>query len=99
MDSPPADSAIPPDALVAHAGFVRRLAFALLRDDSDADDASQDALARGLSAGPREPGAQRAWLATVVRNVARTLRRREGRLRARERAAARPGSAGSALDA
>src|SRR5438105_918611 len=75
MDSRPAAPSIPPDALLAHAEFVRRLAFALLRDDSDADDASQDALARGLSAGSREPGAQRARLATVVRNLARTLRR------------------------
>ncbi len=99
MARPSPDPAIPPDVLVAHAGFVRRLAFTLLRDDADADDAAQEALVRGLSTGPREGGARRAWLATVVRNVARRLRRGEGRHRARERASARLDRAESALDA
>ncbi len=98
MDRAPSSS-IPPDVLVAHAGFVRRIAFAILRDDADADDATQEALGRGLTAGPTEAGARRSWLGTVVRNQARRLLRRESRMAARERAVARPEATGDVVDA
>lgn len=97
MDRTPSSS-IPPDALVAHAGFVRRIAFAILHDDADADDATQATLARGLTTGPTDPGARRSWLSTVVRNQARRLMRRESRLASRERAAARPEATADVAD-
>src|SRR5262245_19025651 len=96
MAPEPADTAIPPDEVVAHAGFVRRIAFALLRDD--AADAAQEALATGLARGPSAPAARRSWLARVVRNVAAGLRRAGGRRARREREVARPESVVSTAD-
>ena len=90
--------AVPPDALVAHAGFVRGLAYAILRDDADADDATQEALVVGLASGPRDPAAARGWLAAVVRNVAYRFRRREARSETRERRASRAEAATSTVD-
>ncbi len=98
MDARPATPAVPPDEVVAHAGFVRRLAFALLRDDADADDAAQEALARALECGPAVPAARRSWLAAVVRNVAAGLRRDRTRRRRREALAARPEATSAAAD-
>lgn len=98
---PPATShpeAVPPDALVAHAGFVRGLAYAILRDDADADDATQEALVVGLASGPRDPAAARGWLAAVVRNVAYRFRRREARSETRERRASRAEAASATVD-
>lgn len=89
---------LPPDALVAHAAFVRRVAFAILRDDADADDATQEALATGLASGPRDPAAARGWLAAVVRNVALRLRRREARADAREQRASRREGTAATVD-
>lgn len=96
---PTSSSAVPPDALLAHAGFMRGLAFAILRDDADADDATQEALVAGLASGPRDPAAARSWLAAVVRNVAYRFRRRAARSDARERRASRAEASASTLDA
>src|SRR5262245_46572765 len=81
--------AIPPDELVAHAGFVRRIAYAILRDDADADDAAQETLAKAMTDGPRVPAARRSWLKAVVASVARGFQRGAGRRRSRERRASR----------
>ncbi len=94
----PSPATVPPDALVAHAGFVRGLAFAILRDDADADDATQEALVVGLASGPRDPAAARGWLAAVVRNVAYRFRRREARSETRERRASRAEAATATVD-
>jgi RNA polymerase sigma factor (sigma-70 family) len=78
---------------------VRRVAWAILRDDADADDVSQEALARGLVDGPKEPRARSSWLATVARNAARTWRRGRGRAQTRDRATSRPEATVSVADA
>jgi RNA polymerase sigma-70 factor (ECF subfamily) len=84
------DDAPPPADLLAHAGFVRRLAFHLLRDDADADDAAQETLARALARPPRAGPGVRAWLATVLRNIVRKEGRGASRRARREAAVARP---------
>lgn len=43
---------LPPDALLRHQDFVRRLARALLRDEHEADDAVQEVWLRALAALP-----------------------------------------------
>lgn len=64
------------ESLLQHDGFVRRVALAVVPDASTADDVVQETYLRvleGKGAGVRAP---RAWLATVARNVGRTLRLR-----------------------
>ncbi len=99
MNGEPRSPTIAPQALLEQAAFVRRLAFAILRNDADADDTAQDALARGLTNGPSDPGALRSWFAAVVRNLAHGLRRREARLGARERRASHREGSASVIDA
>ena len=70
MTDPAAPSAIPPDELLAHAGFVRSVARAILGNDADADDAVQETLVSALTAGPGVPAARRSWQGAVARNVA-----------------------------
>ncbi len=79
-----------PEALLAHADFVRALARSLLFEEADAEDVAQEAWLVSLRARPREIRRPRAWLATVVRNLARDLWRRERRRAVREESAARP---------
>lgn len=82
------------DALQRHAGFLRRLARALLADPAEAEDLVQDTWLVALRGGAR--GARpRAWLAAVARNLAHTRNRAGARRTARERAAARPDGAPS----
>ena len=77
------------EIFLAELEWVRRLAGALVRDPSLADDVAQDAWVAALAGpGPRG-GSVRAWLAAVTRNAARGLARRDGRRRDREPAAAR----------
>src|SRR5262245_65268913 len=90
--------AIPPEELVAHAGFVRRIAYAILRDDADADDAAQETLAKAMTDGPRVPAARRSWLAAVVASVARGFQRAGSRRHARERRASRAAATAAAVD-
>lgn len=85
MDLPP-----PSDGpLAGHAAAVRRLARGLVYDASLAEDVAQEAL--GVAA-RRPPAAGRswgAWLAGIVRNVARNRLRGERRRRSHETEAAR----------
>jgi RNA polymerase sigma factor (sigma-70 family) len=78
-----------PEVLLEHAGWVRRLAGRLLADAAAADDAAQEALVVALGGGPGDASQARPWLAAVLRNVVRHMRRATGRRDARERAVAR----------
>ena len=86
----PMPTPLPPDALLEHADFVRRLAWVLTRDDADADDVAQETLARAVARPPADGDRPRPWLAGVVRNVVSHLRRDRGRRDHRERAVGRP---------
>src|SRR5262245_52198262 len=79
-----------PEALLAHTGWMRRLARSLVRDDAQADDVVQDAMTAALRSPPRDAVALPAWLAATVRNAARQVWRGESRRAARETAGARP---------
>ena len=81
------------DDLMTHAGWLRRMATALLGDRDGADDAVQETLIAALQHPPRpEEGSVRGWFGTVVTNRvrqhARTDRRRQA---AFTRAAEQPG--------
>ena len=76
-----------PEALLSHARWVRALARSLVRDEQAADDLVQEAWLAALQRPPRQ--LSRGWLASVVRNAARSRWRRESRLAARERTASR----------
>lgn len=84
-DSLPLD----PDRLLDHVAWVRRLAALLIRDPGAADDAAQETLLVALDRGPRDRDRPRAWLSSIVRSIARRLRRSDERRAARERAVAR----------
>lgn len=78
-----------PETLLAHQAWMRRLAAGLVREAGEADDVVQEAWVAALEA--RGPiGDLGAWLATVVKNSARSLRRGGQRRAAREAASARP---------
>ncbi len=63
--------------LLAHRAWVRRVARALVLDESRADDLEQETWLRVLQGpAPRHP---RAWLGTLLRNAASNLRRGEQR--------------------
>ena len=78
-----------PDALLAHAGRLRRLARSLVLDRDLADDLTQETLLAALRTGPRDPGALWAWLSAVLGNLRRRAARGALRQRAREDAVAR----------
>ena len=75
------------DELLEHAGWTRALAVRLLGDGDDADDVVQETWLSALRVPPRRHGL-RPWLATVVRNLARSHGRRHARWRTRHRQAA-----------
>jgi RNA polymerase sigma factor (sigma-70 family) len=79
-----ASSSPPPsaDELLAHAGWLKRLARQLVRDGDVAEDAAQDAWASALRAPPAPERPPRPWMAEVLRNVVR-MRLRGERRRAR----------------
>jgi len=83
--------------LAGHAHALRRLARGLLFDPGQADDVVQRAWIEALRR--ERAGASRAWLAGVVRNLARQTRRDEARRAVREQLAARPEAEPSALEA
>ena len=68
-----------------HYGALRRLSRCLTRNATEADDLVQDTYVRAfLAADSYRPGTNlRAWLGTILRNIARNVRRDEGRARAR----------------
>jgi len=76
-----------PETLLAHAGFLRALACALLGDAQQAEDVVQEAFLAGLERPPSRADNLRGWLSAVVRNLARMRRRTEGRRTRRERIA------------
>jgi RNA polymerase sigma factor (sigma-70 family) len=78
---------VPIEELLSHAGWVRGLAFALVRDVSTADDLTQDAYVAALRSPPAATGNPRGWLKQVVLNVWRQ-RYRSNKARARREAAA-----------
>ncbi len=78
------------EELLAHAGWVRRLAAHLVADAGMADDVAQEVWAYALRSPPRDRRNLRAWLAAVVHNAARSLGRAERRRAEREAAVAPP---------
>ncbi|MBI3818036.1 MAG: sigma-70 family RNA polymerase sigma factor [Planctomycetes bacterium] len=84
-----ATDSIDKSALLAHDAFVRALARRLLQNDADADDAAQHVWHRALTAPPRAAASARAWIAAVLNNYVRDLRRSAARRKARENAGSR----------
>ncbi|MHC4954348.1 MAG: sigma-70 family RNA polymerase sigma factor, partial [Planctomycetota bacterium] len=82
------------EKLLQHRPFVRRLARSLVRDEARADDLVQETYLTAMRRPPRHEGALRAWLAAVVRNLARTANRAEYRRTKHERK--QPGEGGRA---
>jgi RNA polymerase sigma-70 factor (ECF subfamily) len=78
-----------PEHLLRETSWIRSLAGRLVEDPSLADDLTQETLLRALERPSRLPVAPRAWLAGVLRNVARQGRRSEGRRLEREGRASR----------
>ncbi len=78
--APLADPAFAADA-VAHLGHLRRTSLAITRDRAEAEDLVQDAYVRALSASKQfRPGTNlKAWLLTIVRNLASNRRRDRSR--------------------
>lgn len=77
------------DELLAHAGWLRRLATQLVRDDAAADDLVQDTWTIALERPRRDGVPLGPWLATVLRNRARQLGRAGARRKHREQVVAR----------
>ncbi|MEM8885589.1 MAG: sigma-70 family RNA polymerase sigma factor [Planctomycetota bacterium] len=77
-----------PEALISHAGFIRVVAQRLLLDDHEVDDVVQQTLLAALEKPPERE--VKPWLAAVASNLARMRRRTEGRVKRREKVAARP---------
>ena len=81
------------EELLAQMDWVRALARRLVADSELAADLEQSAWVAALERPPRMDGGEaglRGWLAAVMRNAARQLRRGEERRRAREAERARP---------
>ena len=76
--------AVGPDALLANAAWMRRLALALSGGEAEADDLVQEAYLAALRSPPDPARAARPWLAEVVRNAWRMRLRGERRRRTRE---------------
>jgi RNA polymerase sigma-70 factor (ECF subfamily) len=83
--TPPFDA----ERLLAHRDWIRALARTLVSDASRADDLAQEAWIAAHARPPRDVRNLRAWLAEVVRNLARTGARAESRRARREQFAAR----------
>jgi len=65
--------------LLAHAGWMRALAYGLLRDPGAADDVVQDATLAALLHAPAGDAELAPWLSRVVRNFVARRRRGEAR--------------------
>ena len=82
-------SPLQPEELLARGTWARDLARRLLYDPSEADDVVQEAWIAAQQNPPRQPGALRAWLRSVIATLARQANRRERRRARRERAGSR----------
>jgi RNA polymerase sigma-70 factor (ECF subfamily) len=82
-------TAISPEVLLSHAGFVKALARELLRSADRVDDVVQETMLAALRKPPRDRTRLRAWLGAVGRKIALSERRSDGRRPRREREAAR----------
>lgn len=62
-----------PTRIAAEMPILRRRAFSMLRNRSDADDLVQDCLAMALSkrASLNDPGQLRAWMLSILKNLFR----------------------------
>lgn len=78
------------EALMAERDSLRRLARGLVLDEHRAEDVVHDAWVAALEKPPEPRAPLGAWLASVVRNVAANVVRRESQRPAREHDAARP---------
>ncbi|MGE0193003.1 MAG: sigma-70 family RNA polymerase sigma factor [Planctomycetota bacterium] len=81
-------SPIPIEQLLEHRAWVRSLARRVVGDEASADDLEQQTWLAAMERPPRG-STPRAWLGTVVRNLASKMRRSESRLNRREAHAAR----------
>lgn len=79
------------EELLAHAGWLRRLALRLVGDADAADDLVQETWIAASRRGPEARESLRPWLAKVLRDAFRMRARSEGRRAAREQAAALAG--------
>lgn len=80
-----------PEDLLAHAGWMRALAGALLADPGAADDVVQQAWVAAWRRPPASDQPLEPWLARVVRNFASKRRRGDTRRAAHEARAPEPG--------
>ncbi len=71
-----------PEIVLQNTKSLRQLALTLVRDEHLADDLVQETWLAAIRRPPEQPGALRAWLGRVLRNLAVSERRRSG---ARER--------------
>jgi RNA polymerase sigma-70 factor (ECF subfamily) len=83
------DERFSPDELLAHSKWMRKLAVRLVGDSAGADDLVQQTVAAWIAEGEVDQGFLRPWLATVMKNLARTNWRSEVRRRRREMSTAR----------
>jgi len=76
--------AINPEELLSHSDFMRSIAMRLLKEESRADDAVQEAWLAAITHAPRNQSSIRNWLSSITRNFARKKIREESRRRVRE---------------
>src|SRR3954447_26645389 len=69
------------EELMAHSGWLRRLAAGLLGDSAAADDAVQEAYISAMRRPPDDRGSVRGWLGAVLTNRVRSDARDERRRR------------------
>lgn len=72
------------DALLQHGGWVRALARSLVNDQATAEDFEQKTWLAAVEHSPGKISNPRAWLGTVMRNIARMHWREQGARRRRE---------------
>lgn len=78
-----------PEALLEHAGWMRRLARTLVAEPGAAEDLVQETWLAALRRPPKDQTALRPWLTRTLRNAARMGYRGNAARKARERSGAR----------
>lgn len=79
-----------PDALLAEAAWLKRLALSLAGDSDDADDLVQESWIAAWRRKPDTARSLRPWLGKVLRDQSRMLRRAGARRRHREEVTSEP---------